>query len=315
VVPGAGFRRELIFDPDCLMFKSRTGKGGWAIRDRRGRGGTFLLVSLVVHALFVLSLGLSGLRFHRPGEAGAGDLTVARPAFEVVEVPDRVPEETPVRPTNLLSDRAARAADMNPAASNIETDPYSPGDVDVRQYEEGKTVTSAAKPSGEDRPADRANPQPENREGDLTMDVPWDEIASYTGQDAGSSGDAGGTPSFRNLVSGAGREGALSFNTYDWDFAPYMLAMKRAIQSHLFPPYAFTHMGLVSGTNVVHFVVMPNGRIRDLSIVDSNTHFSLDRTSVRAIETSVPFLPLPKDFPEPYLDVTARFSYVVHREK
>jgi TonB family protein len=123
--------------------------------------------------------------------------------------------------------------------------------------------------------------------------------------------NVGRQATFRNLLSDAGRTGALSFNTYKWDFAPYMLAMKRAIESHLFPPYAFTHMGLVSGNNVIRFTVMPDGRLKSLELLNSNAHVSLDRTSIRAIEASVPFMPLPRDFPEDYLEVTARFSYVV----
>jgi TonB family protein len=130
--------------------------------------------------------------------------------------------------------------------------------------------------------------------------------------DAKRSAGSGETLGFRNLLSSVGRKGGLSFNTYDWDFAPYMVAMKRAIENHLFPPYAFTHMGLISGTNTVRFTVMSDGHIGGLEILGSDAHFSLDRTSVRAIESSVPFLPLPRDFPEEHLEVTAHFSYVIH---
>ena len=92
-----------------------------------------------------------------------------------------------------------------------------------------------------------------------------------------------------------------------------MLAMKRKVERHLFPPYAFTHMGAVSGTNIVRFIVMPDGSIKDVRILRSDTHTSLDLTSVRAIELSLPFLPLPSGFPEDYLEVTAHFSYIVGR--
>jgi len=89
--------------------------------------------------------------------------------------------------------------------------------------------------------------------------------------------------------------------------------MKRAVERHLYPPYAFTHMGVVSGDNIIRFVVSPDGTIRDLRILDSDAHFSLDRASVRAIEAAAPFLPLPRNFPEEFLEVTAHFSYNIRR--
>jgi outer membrane biosynthesis protein TonB len=124
---------------------------------------------------------------------------------------------------------------------------------------------------------------------------------------------SGDGASYRNTRASAERYGGIRFNTYNWDFAPYMLAMKRKVQSHLYPPYAFTHMGMISGTNIVHFVVMPDGSVRDLEIMTSDAHYSLDLASIRAIELSLPFLPLPMGFPEDYLEVTAHFSYVIDR--
>ena len=130
------------------------------------------------------------------------------------------------------------------------------------------------------------------------------------GRPGGSSRRSAGSD---NLLDGAQKQGGISFNTYNWDFAPYMLAMKRKVERHMRPPYAFTHMGAVSGTNIIRFVVLPDGNIRDLEILDSDTHSSLDLTSLRAVELSVPFLPLPGNFPEDYLEVTAHFAYIIDR--
>jgi outer membrane biosynthesis protein TonB len=191
-------------------------------------------------------------------------------------------------------------------------DPYADGETEIREFEDPGAATDQAR-----RQIEGETGSPEARDpadaGDMAVEASPGEIADHVVDDARGSrgGTPGRTPTYKNLLSGVGRRGGLSFNTYDWDFAPYMLAMKRAIQSHLFPPYAFTHMGLVSGTNIIHFTVMPDGRIRGLEILGSDAHFSLDRTSVRAIESSVPFLPLPRDFPEEVLEVTAHFSYVI----
>lgn len=258
--------------------------------------------------------GLSGLRFHRPEPAGRQLREEERHTFQVIEVPAEIREEKPTEPTNLVSDRVARAAEMNLEDMEESADPYSDGDTEVREFEEIGADVAQARPEAVETEPDRREGHDEQDEGDRAADVVPEEIADYVVDegDAGRNGTPGRPLIFRNLLSDVGRKGGLSFNTYDWDFAPYMLAMKRAIENHLFPPYAFTHMGMVSGTNMVRFTVMPNGRIRGLEILGSDAHFSLDRTSVRAIESSVPFLPLPRDFPKEYLEVTAHFSYVIH---
>lgn len=263
--------------------------------------------------LVVLVFGLSGLRFHKPGAAGSDAGEEGRHAFYVIEVPDNIPEEKPMEPTPLVSDRTARAADMNLQDADNSADPYSDGDTEIREFEEAGIELAMDRREADATEPDRRETQDKPEDGDLAGEALPEPIADYVAGDGGDSwkGSPGRPAGFRNLLSGVGRKGGLSFNTYDWDFAPYMLAMKRAIERHLFPPYAFTHMGLVSGTNVVHFTVMPDGRIRGLEILGSDAHFSLDRTSVRAIESSVPFLPLPRDFPEEYLEVTAHFSYVI----
>lgn len=109
--------------------------------------------------------------------------------------------------------------------------------------------------------------------------------------------------------------GGLSFNTYNWNFAPYMLALKRKIRRNIFPPPAFTQLGLISGTTLLRFKIFPDGQMKDLSILGYEGHKSLMQTSNTAIEISAPFPPLPSDFPEPFLEVTCRFSYLIHRRK
>lgn len=107
--------------------------------------------------------------------------------------------------------------------------------------------------------------------------------------------------------------GGLSFNTYDWDYAPYLLALKERIRRNIFPPTAFTRLGMISGETLLRFKIFPEGELRDLEILGYKGHESLMITSSKAIEISVPFPELPSDFPEPYLEVTGKFIYFVHR--
>jgi len=105
--------------------------------------------------------------------------------------------------------------------------------------------------------------------------------------------------------------GNFSLNTYEWDFAPYMLWLKKRVQSNIYPPPAFTHMGMISGTTNLRFRIYLDGTLRTLELLSYKGHDSLMRTSVRAIELSAPFRKLPEDFPEPYLEITAKFEYIV----
>ena len=114
---------------------------------------------------------------------------------------------------------------------------------------------------------------------------------------------------YDNRVSRVEDIGGLSFNTYNWDFAPYMLALKRRVEGNIFPPAAFTRMGLISGETLLRFKIYPNGQMRDLELLEYEGHETLKETSLRAIELSAPFGQLPENFPEPFLEVTGRFLF------
>ncbi|MCA9733846.1 MAG: hypothetical protein H6696_07510 [Deferribacteres bacterium] len=116
-----------------------------------------------------------------------------------------------------------------------------------------------------------------------------------------------------NSLSRALDSGALSFNTYDWDFAPYMLKLKRVIEEHIFPPAAFSRMGIISGRSQIKFRIERDGKLTKVDVLGYDGHISLMETSKQAIEVSIPFDKLPDNFPEKYLEVTATFNYKVYR--
>ena len=107
----------------------------------------------------------------------------------------------------------------------------------------------------------------------------------------------------------------MSFNTYEWHFAPYMLALKKKIQGNIFPPAAFTRLGLISGETLLRFRIYPNGELSHLEVLEYNGHDTLKETSVKAVEISAPFVPLPQNFPKAYLEVTGSFSYFVRKRQ
>lgn len=264
------------------------------MRDKRTR--IPFIASILVHVLLILIWAVTEYVIEPRDRDLPREKEEDGFVFEVIETPDFLPEERPEVPTNLVSDRSTRAADENPMTTGELDIPYSPGEFIFKTHDRPESEMSE---SG-------------------GREIPDDDLGDLASADLMGEGDQdrhyripARSRDFRNLVSSLTRQGGMSFNTYEWDFAPYMLAMKRRVERNLHPPYAFTHMGLVSGTNILSFTVLRDGTVKGLVILGSDTHFSLDRTSVRAIELSMPFLPLPDDFPEDVLEVTGQFSYIL----
>jgi TonB family protein len=277
-----------------------------AMRPPRKTSKLYLPTSILLHLMILLVFGLWSWGRRQDKVDTWEQQRDDRLVFEVVDVPDHVPEETPDAETHLVSDQDSRAADMVAEPEEDNRQPHSEGDLRLEAYERGGAAA--------DRPDQQRSPQAEKQSEDAG-DLAWMRSVDFLEEmKAGPQHEtAGRSPGYSEILSSADRRGGISFNTYNWDFAPYMLAMKHKVEEHLFPPYAFTHMGAISGTNVVRFIVLPDGRVRDLVLLASNAHSSLDLTSLKAIEMSLPFLPLPADFPEEYLEVTAHFSYILGR--
>ncbi|MFC1734410.1 energy transducer TonB, partial [candidate division KSB1 bacterium] len=106
--------------------------------------------------------------------------------------------------------------------------------------------------------------------------------------------------------------GGFSLSTYAWDFAPYMLELKRKIERNIHPPTAFS-MGLIDGTYTIRFVIDRSGSVVDMKILDSTGSKALETTSYNAVRYSTPFRPLPEDFPDDVLVVTGRFQFRIIR--
>lgn len=128
-------------------------------------------------------------------------------------------------------------------------------------------------------------------------------------QSGGISTEAG----MDNTQSRAPDLGGFSLNTYEWDFAPYMLWLKNHVQRNIYPPPAFTHMGIISGRTVLRFRISRNGKFLGMELIGYDGHKSLMETSVRAVQLSAPFRELPPNFPKDFLEVTAHFEYTIRK--
>lgn len=298
-------------------------------RDRESRARRrIILLSVLLHLLF-LALWDSAVRLDLaalipavpapPPQAAPLVFDLQPPDLprEVIATPDDARTTSTPQKADFLSDKNALARNQEPAPPLPETgEPFSRGDLpshdlpasppvpeqplrpeparpeaqagDERQIDGAETEASAGRVMPQEQPTDTAPRRP------LRFDLP-------------------GVP-HRQLEGRAAEEGGLSFNTYDWDFAPYMLALKRRIGRNIFPPLAYSMLGMIDGDTMLRFKIYPNGRLADLELLGYRGHRTLMETSRSAITISAPFPALPADFPKPYLEVTARFSYFVKRQ-
>jgi len=239
---------------------------------------------------------------------------------EVIETPDDAETVDNQQKADYLSDKNALARNNEPAPDLELADPYARGDLDVpelptQQLPPGNEMEKAMK-GPETEEATDGQPEDDSRTDDLyaynsLRDLPRESL--LRSPSVGEPGIRDAIPGvlFDNPDSRASDTGGLSFNTYDWDFAPYMLTLKKKIQRNIYPPMAFTSMGWISGESTIKFRIYPSGRMEGLEVLGYTGHRSLMETSYQAIEISAPFSLLPPDFPEEYLEVTARFSYLV----
>ncbi len=103
--------------------------------------------------------------------------------------------------------------------------------------------------------------------------------------------------------------GDFALSTYSWDWAPYWLAFKRKLMRIWYAPPAYYQLGLISGYTIVRFKVTREGEMYDFQVLRHVGHSSLEQSSVSAIQSMFPFLPLPDSFPDEYLEVTIRMVY------
>lgn len=234
-----------------------------------------------------------------------------RLVFDLIETPDDARSEKPPESADLVSDKSSIARDKYQKNDKSNGNPYSEGELDFKDYPLTRIAPSNFE--RENNSAEENNKQEDGSEKEFTYQKFSRQQLMKNSPAAPEIQQQQDRPLYENRKFSAKDLGGFSFNTYNWNFAPYMLAMKKKVERNIFPPPAFTHMGLISGETLVRFKVMPNGEVKDLAVLKYTGHESLKETSVQAILNSSKFRPLPSDFPEDYLEVTAFFTYYVRR--
>ncbi len=103
--------------------------------------------------------------------------------------------------------------------------------------------------------------------------------------------------------------GDFALSTYAWEWAPYWLAFKRKLNRVWFAPPAYYQLGLIHGHTICRIKVARDGHLVDLKVLRHVGHESLEQSSVNALKSVFPFKPLPKDFPDEYLEISIKMIY------
>lgn len=274
----------------------------------------YLLLSLLLHLLFLVIYGF-GTHYHLLAFGKAQPAAEKRIVFELVETPKQSNTSTKPKRPDYFSDKDMKA--QNPIQTKHRGNtPFAPGELEqaTQLMPKGANKATVTAPATAEAAQAGEKSPPEQSKTEFAFLTPGERKFSREFL-SGRASPSRYRPdvTHRNEKSSVDDLGGFAFNTYNWDFAPYLLQLKKTIQRHIFPPPAFTQMGIINGKNVVRFKIFPDGQMRDLVLLGYEGHKSLVETSINAVANSAPFRPLPQNFPEPFLEVTASFWYITHR--
>ncbi len=139
--------------------------------------------------------------------------------------------------------------------------------------------------------------------------TPTEEYREKQQQAVASASSSGSGQMLQQKQFSVEEVGAISLSTYKWAWAPYVNAMKSKLERVWFPPSAYYQLGLIHGYTVIKYTINRKGEIIGMHVLDHQGHESLRASSTNAIESLFPFLPLPKDFPDETLTITAKLVY------
>ncbi len=262
-----------------------------------------ILISILLHILILLLFQIEEINFLNPKISETQQPIEDRLVFELVETPQNA-DEISDQESNYVSDKNSKAADQIEKDLPETDNAYKQGMVEIPEFTQ--QVQPEQKQEERQEQTDVSGILSELRQNKKSFMETYEakkEMQILNDQNV----------DYKNLLSEVKNRGGMSLNTYKWEFAPYLLEMKRKVQAHNNPPFAFTHLGAIDGDILLRFKVLQDGTVQDLEILKSTAHYSLENSSTRAIEFSAPFKPLPENFPKEYLEITALFSYILRK--
>ena len=292
---------------------------------RRGGVSAAVLVSVVLHALLVVYF----IRNYHP----VTDSDRVTPMTHYVELIRQNPQftEAPGPKTKTAPLRAAfsdanRRASMPDPSGNTPT--LRPGDrgfytppsarkasrEEARQAQQASAAESElhAQPSQVATPSSGAGATFTYRpaQANATTGIDWRSAIREVGKIASVGNDQHGVDLGNpGGEKGFAESGPLSFETqwYNWgDYAQSMVSRIRVNWYNNMPQLIQTGL---KGVVTIRFTIQRDGRITDVTLLNSSGVPPYDFAAKKAIELSSPLNPLPNDFPNATERVTCMFFY------
>ena len=218
-----------------------------------------------------------------------------------------MPNPTGDRPTQRPSDREGMYQPAtNPAPRGVERGPLRPP-----APEAGAAPLSADASRSPSIDPDRlVYREPAKASAMAATTIDWNSAIREVGKIASLGGGDG--IDLGNLGAGekgTAEQGPLSFETQWYDWGEYAQSMVSRIRVNWYANMPQIIRTGLKGAVTIRFTIQRDGRITDVTILNSSTVPPYDFAARKAIELSSPLNPLPKDFPNPNERVTAMFYY------
>lgn len=309
------------------------------IEEKRKAGGLSLsvLISFVLHAVLIVWFLLT----YKPSMPTAQQVPIARyvelikqnpgSAREFVEAPgpkiERAPSNAPLSNANRKASAPESTGTTPTKRPGDGTGVYTPPlGSNTQSAQRGAAQQQANRPpmpqnmmptAPAPRPAQNTSSETfayreQTRQAPNQNSVDWrnairevGKVASLGGAQGMDIGKLGGGGGEKGFVE----QGPLSFETqwYDWgDYAQSMVSRIRVNWYGNMPQLIRTGL---KGVVTIRFTIQRDGRITDVTILQTSGVPPYDYAAKKAIELSSPLNALPKDFPNPFERVTCMFYY------
>lgn len=283
---------------------------------QRGNGVTY---AIAVSTVFHVALLILFIRNYKPIQTRAESIPIARYVELIRQNPKEFTEapgpRTDQAPLNALYSDANRKASMpNPTGDKPANRPGDGRGIYTPPMSSGAPASAGPAPAEAGAPSsssDRIAPLRSGvagimNDGPVNLRSAIREIGKVAslgnGQWLDLSGVTGGE-------KGTAEAGPLSFETQWYDWGEYAQSMVSKIRLHWYENMPHLIRTGLKGVVTIRFTIHRDGRITDITLLQSSTTPPYDFAARKAIELASPLNPLPRDFPNATERVTAMFYY------
>lgn len=229
------------------------------------------------------------------------------PEKEMYIVENQNENESIPENANLLAEKNSRAANPEATAEINKNSPMSEGNSPLEEL---------SRPQTEQTPFQPYNYKPFSSAALIGKQIDVknnaegrDELLEQREQQESRQASEGTNQKFNQKKFSVEEVGALTLSTYAWEWAPYIQKLKNKHKNVWYAPPAYTQLGLIHGYTKIIFEIGRDGKLIRAKVIDHQGHESLKTASEASIKATFPFLPLPDDFPEETLTITATLIY------